>query len=168
MHGFVISIVSCIGQPKRIIVAHYISTKTFDHNDGLYCSYRKWNSKTDKKFIHGHLLQIKMVFSCVDLSEDGQVLDLDDLGEIRSWIKDMFGHTICIDRDDPYREVFSHLETAQLAKIRYLDGVGCENFARIIWYKIDKWMEETELKPRVFIRTVEVIESPGQSGFYIG
>lgn len=149
-------------------MAHYLTTKTFDHNDKLNCSYRIWNSDTDDRFIHGHLLQIKLIFSAVELDDNGQAVELDEMGEVVEWIKHTFGNTICIAADDPYKEVFFHLANADLARVRVLDGVGCENFSRAIWHKVDDWLEKNEHKPRVLLRTVEVIEHHGHSGLYIG
>jgi 6-pyruvoyltetrahydropterin/6-carboxytetrahydropterin synthase len=148
-------------------MGRFVSTKTYDHNEGLTCAFRQWKSKTDKRFLHGFSLHVKMVFECVELDEADVALDLNTLGEIEKFLHERFDHTTCVAEDDPELETFKLLDSKGAIQLRILPGVGCERFAELIWHHVNGCLQNAGLTPRINIRTVEVREHQANSQLFL-
>jgi 6-pyruvoyltetrahydropterin/6-carboxytetrahydropterin synthase len=152
---------------REINMGKYITTKTYDHNAGLTCAWRNWKAKSKARFLHGYSLHVKIVLAVTMLDETGRALDLDDMEEIDSWLKETFSHTTCIAEDDPRLTDFQRLHSYGVIDLRIMSGVGMERFAETIWHRVRGWLCERDLESRVSVRTVEVMKHPANSGLYL-
>ena len=133
----------------------YLSTKTYGHNIGLSAVFRQPNADHSHcHLLHGYSLGFKFVFACDELDNKNWVVDFGGLKELKAWLEDMFDHKLCLDNNDPHVATFKHLESLDLAEIRYFDGVGAEKFAQHAFEFADTlirgktndrcWVEEVE------------------------
>src|SRR3954468_10702441 len=87
--------------------AVYRSTKTYDHNEGLSCCFRQWRAVDSHcRFIHGYALAFRFVFATDRLDERNWCFDFGGLKPIRTWLHEMFGHTMIVADDDPEMATF--------------------------------------------------------------
>lgn len=145
----------------------YITTKIYDHNSGFTCAWRMWRSKNRSRFLHGYSLSIKLVFEIISLDDATRGLDLENMEELESWLKETFSHTTCIAEDDPRLTDFQRLHSFGVIDLRIMSGVGREKFAEAIWHRTRGWLKEKSIDSRVLIKTVEVLETPSSSGLYL-
>jgi 6-pyruvoyltetrahydropterin/6-carboxytetrahydropterin synthase len=75
----------------------------------------------------------------------------------KEWMDYMFDHTMIIAEDDPYRQAFEQMGSAEVAQVRILPAVGAEKFAEYVYEKLNGWVVE-ESKGRVKIAQVEFRE----------
>ena len=144
----------------------YRSTKTYDHNEGLSCSFRQWRAgQSHCRLLHGYALAFRFVFATRDLDERHWCLDFGGLKPVRQWLHDMFDHTLLVAADDPERERLEELGRLGLADVRLLPSVGCEATARLVHAKVGE-MVEAGTQGRVWLESVEVREHGGNSALY--
>lgn len=62
----------------------------------------------------------------VDFGKDG-------FGQIRSWLHEMFDHTLLVAADDPARAEFQRLADLGLAQVRLTPSVSCEGLAALVF-----------------------------------
>jgi 6-pyruvoyltetrahydropterin/6-carboxytetrahydropterin synthase len=140
----------------------YLSTKTYDHIEGMSCSFRQWRAESHCNRIHGYSLSVKFVFGATNLDERNWVVDFGGLKDVKTWLKDMFDHTCCVADDDPELEVFKELEERGLISLRIVPGTGCEKFAELIYRHVDPLIQQ-QSNGRCFVQSVEVREHGGNS-----
>ena len=117
-------------QPSRAGVL-YRSTKLYDHNEGLSCCFRQWRADHSHcQQVHGYALAFRFVFATDRLDENNWCLDFGGLKEIRSWLHEMFDHTVLVAADDPMIGEFERMAEIGLMNLRILPAVGCEETAR--------------------------------------
>ena len=142
------------------------STKFYDHNEGLSCSFRQWRaSDSHCRLLHGYALAFKFVFATRDLDERHWCLDFGGLKPVRQWLHDMFDHTLLVAADDPEREHLEALGRLGLADVRLLPAVGCEATARLVHAKVGE-MVAAGTQGRVWLESVEVREHGGNSALF--
>src|SRR5436309_11409257 len=109
----------------------YRSTKTYDHAEGLSCCFRQWRAtRSHCRLVHGYALAFKFVFAAHRLDERNWCFDFGGLKAVRSWLHEMFDHTLIVAEDDPHIEALRRLEREGLAAVRVLPAVGCEAVAK--------------------------------------
>lgn len=109
----------------------YRSTKTYGHEQGFSCAFRQWKATHSHcSLIHGYALAFKFMFEAVQLDDRNWVVDFGGLDELKNSLRYWFDHTTLVALDDPARQTFVELETKGLIKMRLLDQVGCEAFAK--------------------------------------
>ena len=144
----------------------YRSTKTYDHNEGLSCTFRQWRAgESHCRLLHGYALAFRFVFATRDLDERHWCLDFGGLKPVRQWLHEMFDHTLLVAADDPERERLAELGRLGLADVRVLPAVGCEATARLVHGKVAE-MVEAGTQGRVWLESVEVREHGGNSALY--
>ncbi len=144
----------------------YRSTKTYDHNEGLSCTFRQWRAADSHcSLLHGYALAFRFVFVARALDARGWCLDFGGLKPVRQWLHEMFDHTLLVAADDPERERLVELGRLGLADVRVLPGVGCEATARLVHGKVAE-MVEAGTQGRVWLESVEVREHGGNSALY--
>ena len=74
----------------------------------------------------------------------------------------MFDHKLCLDNNDPHVATFKHLESLDLAEIRYFDGVGAEKFAQHAFEFADKLIRD-KTNDRCWVEEVECSEHGANS-----
>jgi 6-pyruvoyltetrahydropterin/6-carboxytetrahydropterin synthase len=144
----------------------YRSTKTYDHSEGLSCCFRQWRA-TDShcSLVHGYALSFKFVFATQRLDERNWCFDFGGLKQVRSWLHDMFDHTMIVAADDPHLTLLQRLQTEGLATVRVLPSVGCEAVAKYAFDHVADFVSG-ESNHRVWLESVEVREHGGNSAIY--
>ena len=141
----------------------YLSTKTYGHNIGLSAVFRQPNADHSHcHLLHGYSLGFKFVFACDELDNKNWVVDFGGLKELKAWLEDMFDHKLCLDNNDPHVATFKHLESLDLAEIRYFDGVGAEKFAQHAFEFADKLIRD-KTNDRCWVEEVECSEHGANS-----
>ena len=141
----------------------HLSTKTYGHNIGLSAVFRQPNADHSHcHLLHGYSLGFKFVFACDELDNKNWVVDFGGLKELKAWLEDMFDHKLCLDNNDPHVATFKHLESLDLAEIRYFDGVGAEKFAQHAFEFADKLIRD-KTNDRCWVEEVECSEHGANS-----
>ena len=141
----------------------YLSTKTYGHSIGLSAVFRQPNADHSHcHLLHGYSLQFKFTFGCNDLDNKNWVVDFGGLKKVKAWLEDMFDHKLCLDNNDPHVATFKHLESLDLAEIRYFDGVGAEKFAEHAFKFADDLIRK-ESEGRCWVEEVECSEHGANS-----
>jgi 6-pyruvoyltetrahydropterin/6-carboxytetrahydropterin synthase len=144
----------------------YRSSKTYDHNLGLSCAFRQWRATHSHcSLLHGYALAFTFVFEADRLDDRNWVVDFGGLAELKNSLKYWFDHTTVIAADDPAREHFVGLEKAGLIRMRQLEKVGCEAFAKHA-FQIANNVVNTKF-PHVRVLSCEVKEHGANSAVYI-
>jgi 6-pyruvoyltetrahydropterin/6-carboxytetrahydropterin synthase len=149
--------------PRRPL---YRSTKTYDHSEGLSCCFRQWRAAHSHcRLVHGYALAFRFVFATDELDERNWCFDFGGLKPIRSWLHDMFDHTVIVAEDDPHLPDFRSLAEKGLLALRVLPHVGCEATAKYVFDHVARFVS-TQTAGRVWLESVEVKEHWGNSAIY--
>ncbi len=144
----------------------YRSTKSYDHSEGLSCTFRQWRAaESHCSLLHGYALAFRFVFVARALDERGWCLDFGGLKPVRAWLHEMFDHTLLVAADDPERERLEALGRHGLADVRVVPAVGCEATARLVHARVSGMVRELSAG-RVWLESVEVREHGGNSAIY--
>lgn len=156
----------------------YQSTKVID---GFSTCFRQWRAVNSHcSYLHGYALSFKLVFQATTLDNKNWVQDFgftkspimqlsntpEKVVTIKDWFSYMFDHTTIIASDDPAYMKFDIMDTLALIKLRTLDNVGCEAFAKFVFDFIEKEIRING--DRVKLLSVECIENPNNSAIYFG
>lgn len=143
----------------------YRSTKSYDHAEGLSCCFRQWRATSHCNLIHGYALAFKFVFATRALDERNWCFDFGGLKPVRTWLHEMFDHTLIVAADDPALDTLRALDAVGLASVRVLPAVGCEAVARHVFDHVAQFVAG-ESHGRVWLESVEVREHGGNSAIY--
>ena len=149
------------------------STKVFD---GYSTVFRQWRAEnTHCQFLHGYGVSFKVWFEG-ELDERNWVWDFGGMkrakGTIdgmnpKSWMDNMFDHTVIVADDDPYLEQFKEMWKDGIIQLRVIPTTGAEQFAKYIYEKLNTFIQE-ETNGRVKIVQVEFKEHEKNTAFYKG
>lgn len=150
-------------EPAR---ARFRSIKRYGHNEELSCAFRQWRAEHSHcRLVHGYALGFSFVFVCEELDERNWCFDFGGLKPVRTWLHEMFDHTLLVAADDPALDAFKRLEEQGLVALRVLPAVGCEAVAREVFVHVSRFVDETS-NGRVWLEHVEVSEHSGNSASY--
>jgi 6-pyruvoyltetrahydropterin/6-carboxytetrahydropterin synthase len=158
-------------------MSRYISTKTFDNYS---VALRQWKAQHSHcQLLHGYALEFKVYF---ESNEPDVTKQLDDMNWIvdyggfkekprgnglKDWMNDMWDHTMLIQEDDPYRDIFEQMGQMGLAKVHFLEKMGAESCAKLVFDKFNEVLSKTDGgRCRVF--RVECWENKTNSSIYEG
>lgn len=141
------------------------SGKTWTHNSGFSCTFRQWGAKSHCRFLHGYALQVEITFGSAHLNETNWVMDFGALKPVKEWIANNFDHKTLIARDDPHRDLLKEMHRKEVADIVYVDYVGCEAFAKMIYDHTMWWLTQEKI-PWVYVDKVVVREHESNWGGY--
>lgn len=145
----------------------YASTKTYGHETGLSCCFRQWRATHSHcQNLHGYALSVRLTFEATALDHRNWVVDFGGLKDMKQWLQDTFDHTTVTAHDDPHLDWFHQGHEMGILKLVILPGVGCEQFASLIWAKATEWLEANGLSPRCRVAEVEVREHGANSAIY--
>ena len=148
-------------------MSYYLSSKTYNHNVGLSCTFRQWRAKESHcQYLHGYSLSVRINFKG-NLDDRHWVYDFGDLKDIKQFLQDTFDHKTVIAEDDPELETFKELDEKKLIQLVILPAVGCEKFAEYIWNKINP-IVSVKTNDRVKVLSIEVREHGANSAIYMG
>ena len=147
------------------------STKIFD---GFSTVFRQWKAEgTHCKYLHGYGVSFKVWFEG-ELDERNWVWDFGGMkrakGTIdgknpKAWMDYMFDHTTIVATDDPGIGGFRTMDELGIIQLREIEAVGAEQFAKYIYEKLNKFVQE-ETNGRVSVVRVEFMEHSKNTAIY--
>ena len=149
----------------------YQSTKRFDNYS---VAIRQWKAKHSHcQLLHGYALEFKVWFESVDGVDEEQLDEMNwivDYGifsrnGLKDWMNNMFDHTMLIEKDDPYYDVFEQMGQMGIAKPIFMDRIGAESAAKLVFDKFNDVFSKTE-GGRVKVVKVECFENNKNSSVY--
>ena len=153
----------------------YQSTKIFDNYS---VAIRQWKAQHSHcQLLHGYALKFKVYFASNESDIDRQLDDMNwivDFGGFKSkpvgnglkdWMNDMFDHTLLIEKDDPYKDLFETMAMEGLCKVHFLDRMGAESLARLVCEKFNEVLKTTDAGRCKVIR-VECFENDKNSAIW--
>lgn len=156
-------------------MARYISTKLFDNYS---VAIRQWKaSHSHCELLHGYALKFKVWFASNEPLEENQLDDMNwivDYGGfkdapvgngLKAWMDHMWDHTLLIQKDDPYADVFEQLGQMGLAKVHLLEKMGAESCAKLVFDKFNDVLSKTDAGRCKCIK-VECFENDKNSSIY--
>ena len=156
-------------------MGRYISTKLFDNYS---VAIRQWKaSHSHCALLHGYALKFKVWFASNEPLEQNQLDDMNwivDYGGfkdaprgngLKEWMNHMWDHTLLIQKDDPYADVFEQLGQMGLAKVHLLDKMGAESNAKLVFDKFNEVLSKTDAG-RCKVIKVECFENDHNSSIY--
>lgn len=147
----------------------YRVTKTYGHELGLSACFRQHRADSHCRFLHGYPLSFRLEFAADKLNENNWVIDFGSLKPIKQFLVDTFDHKLLIAADDPaITALTSMARIYDCADVVVVDKVGCEAFVKMVYDKVDVWLDATEQSDRVKILSVECREHAGNSAIYFG
>ena len=147
----------------------YISTKIFDNYSVAIRQHKAKHSHC--QLLHGYALKFKIWFTTDKLDDMNWVVDFGGFKDkpigngLKSWLNDMFDHTLLIEKDDPYIDIFEQLGVMGLAKVKVMDKMGCENLAKLVLEKFNDVLSKTDAG-RCKVIKVECYENERNSAIY--
>jgi 6-pyruvoyltetrahydropterin/6-carboxytetrahydropterin synthase len=145
----------------------YLSTKTYGNERGLSCTSRQWAADSDCHLLHGYSFGFHFVFGAEQLDKRGWVLDFGrgGFGKIKTWLHEMFDHTLLVATDDPARPTLEALGAAGIARVRIVDGTSCERVAELT-FKIADDIVRDATDGRCWVESVECSEHGSNSAIF--
>ena len=167
-----------------LLMAKYLSTKTYGNDRGLSCCFRQWKATHSHcSTLHGYSLGIKLIFESETLDSRNWVMDFGGLKIFKNWAEYMFDHTTVVAEDDPHLEVFKQMneigggyDDRGIMDLRVVPAVGCEAFAELAYKQMAEFLEEMKeqngsrypVGEDVRLVSVEVFEHNANSAIYQG
>ncbi len=143
----------------------YVSTKRYDHTCGYSIAYRQHLADSHCRFIHGYSLAFDFAFESETLDVRNWVCDFGGFRTLKDFLDEHFDHTLLVAQDDPELDFFKAIDRRGLAQVREVEKTGCEGLADFLFEYVNTiWMKENGYYPRVFCRSVQVWETPSNSG----
>ncbi len=153
----------------------YISTKLFDNYS---VAIRQWKAQHSHcQLLHGYALKFKVWFASNEPDVDKQLDDMNwivDYGGfkdapkgngLKSWMDHMWDHTLLIQKDDPFADVFEQMGQMGLAKVHLLDKMGAESNAKLVYDHFNSVLSKTDAG-RCKVIKVECFENDKNSSIY--
>ena len=152
-------------------MSKFQSTKTFDNFSVAIRQHKAVHSHC--QLLHGYALEFKVWFEAKEGHEEEQLDEMNwivDYGifsrnGLKDWLNDMFDHTLLIEKDDPYLDIFESMGPMKLAKVKVMDRMGAESLAKLVFEKFNDVFSKTE-GGRVKVVKVECWENKKNSSIY--
>ena len=143
----------------------YTSTKKFSNYS---VAIRQWKAQHSHcQLLHGYSFEFKVWFQADELDEMGWVVDFGGFKHngLKDWMNHMWDHTTLIQADDPYRDMFEMLQVSGLAKVHFLEKMGAESCARLVYEHFNDVLSKTDAGRCKCIK-VECFENDNNSSIY--
>lgn len=162
--------IMCLDQEAREAMTPtrklFRSTKSYGHAEGLSCAFRQWRATHSHcSLVHGYALAFKLVFVTAALDQRNWCFDFGGLKPVRTWLHEMFDHTMLVAADDPELDQFRRLDERGIIALRVLPAVGCEAVAQLVFNHVSQFVAQTTDR-QVKLEQVEVSEHSGNSASY--
>lgn len=147
----------------------YISTKMFDNYSVAIRQHKASHSHCNK--LHGYAFKFKVWFSSDSLDDMNWIVDFGGFKDaplgngLKSWMDDMFDHTLLIEKDDPYLDFFESAAMEGLCKLKVMDKMGAESLAKLVLEKFNDVLSKTDAG-RCRVIKVECFENEKNSAIY--
>lgn len=156
-------------------MTRYISTKTFAN---FSVAVRQWKAQHSHcQLLHGYAFEFKVWFASNEpdidkqLDEMNWIVDFGGFKEkpvgngLREWMDHMWDHTLLIEQDDPYRDIFEQMQQMNLCKVHFMERMGAESCARLVYEKFNDVLSKTD-GSRCKVIKVECFENDKNSAIY--
>jgi len=156
-------------------MARYISTKKFDN---FSIAIRQWKAQHSHcQLLHGYSFEVKIWFASNEPEIDKQLDSMNwivDFGSfkkqpegngLKDWLNDLLDHTMLIEQDDPYRDLFETMQMEGICKVHFMEKMGAEYLAKFICDKFNDTFSKIDAN-RCRVIKVEVFENSKNSGIY--
>lgn len=153
----------------------FTSTKLFDNYS---VAIRQWKAQHSHcQLLHGYALKFKVWFASNEPDIDKQLDEMNwivDYGGfktkpvgngLKDWMDNMWDHTTLIQRDDPYADIFEQLGQMGLAKVHFLEKMGAESCAKIVFDHFNDVLSKTDAG-RCKVIKVECFENDKNSSIF--
>jgi 6-pyruvoyltetrahydropterin/6-carboxytetrahydropterin synthase len=147
------------------------STKLYE---GFSTVFRQWRAEgTHCSYLHGYGISFKLWFEG-ELDHRNWVWDFGGFGRTsgridgmtpKQWFSYMFDHTVIVAEDDPHLAELTRLEALGLVQLRVVQAVGAEQFARLLYEKLNPLVQQ-ETNGRVRVTRVEFREHERNSAIF--
>jgi 6-pyruvoyltetrahydropterin/6-carboxytetrahydropterin synthase len=149
----------------------YSSTKRFDNFSVAIRQHKAQHSHC--QLLHGYAFELKVWFASNEEDVDKQLDEMNwvvDFGifkrnGLREWLDNLLDHTMMIEKDDPYYDLFEQMGVMGIAKPIFMDTIGAESVARFVFEKFNEIFSNTE-GSRVRVIKVECFENTKNSAIY--
>lgn len=147
------------------------STKTFSN---YTVAVRQWKAAHSHcQLLHGYAFEFKVWFESIEEDESKQLDEMNwivDFGGfkhngLKEWLDDMFDHTMLIQNDDPYKDLFEQMHVMGIAKVHFVEKMGCESLAKLVFDKFNDVLSKTD-GGRCKVVKVECFENNKNSAIY--
>ena len=141
----------------------HISTKVFDNYS---VSLRQHKAKHSHcQLLHGYALRFKVWFSSDSLDDMNWIVDFGGFKNngLKEWMNNMFDHTLLLEKDDPYLDIFQSIP--EVCKLVVLDKMGAESLSKIVFEKFNDVLSKTD-GGRCRVIKVECFENDKNSAIY--
>lgn len=146
-------------------MAKFQSTKVFD---GYSTAIRQWKAQHSHCcLLHGYSFYFHITFEADSLDEMDWIADFGCFKRngLKDWLSEMFDHTLLVGADDPLKSYFEMMQVEKIAKVHFMEKMGCESLAKLIYDKFNDVFSKTE-GGRIRIVRVEAFEHSKNSGIY--
>lgn len=147
----------------------YKSTKIFDNYS---VALRQWKAQHSHcQLLHGYALKFKIWFTADSLDEMNWIVDFGGFKDaplgngLKSWMNEMFDHTMLIEKDDPYKDLFESMQMEKICKVHFLDKMGAESLAKLVFDKFNDVLSKTQ-GGRCRVTKVECFENDKNSAIW--
>jgi len=156
-------------------MARYLSAKNFDNFSVALRQHKAQHSHC--QLLHGYSFEIKVWFASNESDIDKQLDSMNwivDYGAfkkppqgngLREWLDEQFDHTLLIEKDDPYLDLFQTMQMENLCKLVVMDKMGAESVARLVYDKFNERLSKTDAG-RCKVVKVECFENKNNSSIY--
>lgn len=153
----------------------YRVIKTYGNDRGLSCCFRQWRASSHCAQLHGYSIGVELTFACETLDSRNWVIDFGDLGKVKDYLEQTFDHTVLIANDDPQRALLETVLSVRgsedsgrkLGKVKVVDAVGCEAFAKMIHQKVNLLLIDHNAQARgLKLESVKVFEHGANAASY--
>jgi 6-pyruvoyltetrahydropterin/6-carboxytetrahydropterin synthase len=147
----------------------YISTKIFDNYSVALRQHKAQHSHC--KDLHGYAFKFKVWFSSETLDDMSWIVDFGGfknapLGNgLKSWMDDMWDHTLLIEKDDPYLDFFKSAAMEGICRLKVMDAMGAESMAKLVCEKFNDVLSKTDAG-RCRVIKVECFENDKNSAIW--
>jgi 6-pyruvoyltetrahydropterin/6-carboxytetrahydropterin synthase len=156
-------------------MARYLSTKLFDNYS---VAIRQWKAQHSHcQLLHGYSFKFKVWFASNEPDVDKQLDDMNWIVDysgfkpapqgngLKDWMDHMWDHTLLIQGDDPYRDLFEQMAMEGLCKVHFLEKMGAESCAKLVFDKFNEVLSKTD-GGRCKCIKVECFENDKNSSIY--
>jgi len=141
----------------------YISTKIFDNYTVALRQHKAKHSHC--QLLHGYALKFKVWFTSESLDDMNWIVDFGGFKNngLKEWMNDMFDHTLLLEKDDPYLDLFQSVN--EICKLKVVEKMGAESLAKLVFDKFNSVLSKTD-GGRCSVLKVECFENDKNSAIY--
>lgn len=133
----------------------------------LPAAHRQPNHDGHCRFVHGHDWGFDITVSADRFDENGFVIDVGKMKEVKKYLEHMFDHTLLINEADPFREQFELMHEDGLADVRIVLNCGMECLAELVCDQVQALLNHTVTDGRtITVTSVTCHEDSKNSATY--